>query len=138
MKTRAAIIKSPNARSIGVPHLLREFNSRFYNSEYYTSHRRSAFRLDLEENHKVGPGPYVSDVVDFLIRTDAAKTLGMSYFDFLKLDPATYRFIRDKVIKSNEQKAKDLTEVDQKLKQETQKTQQQQNGGNRRERTKRR
>jgi hypothetical protein len=61
--------------------------------------------LDQEENRNF-VSPQFEDVLALCMSTDACKQLGMSFFDFFKLDTFSYMQIKEQVKKDVEAKAK--------------------------------
>lgn len=94
---------------MGRDQLLKIFISRFYNKEYYSTHKVSPFLLDYEDNREI-KDQILLDVLDFCLKTDVCKTLNMSLKDLMELDLPTYVTIKDAVRKENEKKAKVIDE----------------------------
>lgn len=91
------------------------FTSRFYNPDYYRSHRPSPMLLEVEENLQGWDNLYLRDALDFCLKTDVCKTLNMSLMDLMNLDVATYELIKETVRKENERKAKIIEKQQQDL-----------------------
>lgn len=80
-------------------------NERFYNPKFYSGRTRSKFGLDVEDNLSKA-NLVLDEVLDFCIYSSACKTLNMSFTDFMKLDLATYRHIREKINEKDEKVSK--------------------------------
>ena len=89
--------------------LLREFNTRFYNSTFYNEHSVSPFLLAYEDN-RADSNFLLEDVIDFCLTTEVTKNLGLSMKDLMEFDLPTYELLKKKVYADLERKAKQFEE----------------------------
>ena len=98
-----------NVSNIARYQLLREFNTRFYNQEFYKDHTVSPFLLAYEEN-RADSNFLLEDVIDFCLTTEVNKNLGLSLRDLMGCDLPTYEIIKKKVYADLERKSKQFEE----------------------------
>ena len=95
--------------------LIRRFNARFFNREYYNSHTPNPFNLDYEENMEYKDELF-EDVITFCMDCEVPKLLGLTPVDIMRnFDLPSYNVLKDIVIKRNQERYKHLSAVQDKL-----------------------
>lgn len=103
------------SRHIAKHWLIKRFNSRFFNREFYADNPPNSFNLPVEDNLKYEDELF-KDVVEFCIDCEVPKMLGMSPVDIMKnFDLPTYNTLKDLVIKRNQERFKHLSDVQTKM-----------------------
>ncbi len=97
-------INSNHITNIAKYQLIEIFNTRFYNNEYYQSHKGGLMQLDYETNRVIKQFIF-EDVLDFCLKTDVCKSLHMSFLEIMSLDLASYTTLKEIIQKENERKA---------------------------------
>jgi hypothetical protein len=100
-------IHNDGVKSIAKAQLLREYNCRFYNPEFYSTHPQNSMWLAYEDNAR----PYnelLEDVLMLCLNTDVCKRLNMSFTDLMKLDLATYTLIKEKITADNKERLQQM------------------------------
>lgn len=90
--------------------MIKEFNLRFYNDDHYKDGHRHPLLLEKEPNRD-NRSPFFKDIIEFCLKTDVCKSLGMSFIELINLDVGSIMEIKDLVLADNERKAQVLNKV---------------------------
>lgn len=98
------IIRDNHVTNIAAYQLIRLFNMKFFNPDHYSSHQTSPMLLDYETNR--AEANFISeDVMDFCLKSDIYRTLGLTYVDIMNhFDMADYARLKEQLDKYNREK----------------------------------
>lgn len=86
--------------------MIKRFNDRFFNEEYYEASHPDPFHLLLEDN-RILTDDIFEDVIEFCMSTEVYKQLGLNPIDILSnFDMPTYYRLKEIVFKHMEERHK--------------------------------
>lgn len=89
-----------------MPWLIRRFNERFFNSEFFDTHPEDTFKLIVEEN-RIIEDDLLNDVFSFCVDFEIPKKLGLSPTDIMQhFDLGTYARLKDMMVKRHKEHMK--------------------------------
>ena len=98
------VIRDNHVTNIAAYQLIQLFNLKFFNPDHYASHKTSAMLLDYEANR--AEANFISeDVMDFCLKSDVYKTLGLTYVDIMHyFDMADYARLKEQLDRYNKER----------------------------------